>query len=237
MRIAIMQPYFLPYIGYFSLIKHTDKFILLDEVQFIRHGWIERNRVLKQTGGWTYIKVPIIKDAGRDTLIKNIRIDNQQNWKEKILAQLEHYKKIAPHYRSTILILNEIFAKEYDDIVSLNESALEVICAYLGLEAEISVFSKMNLPIDVVMSADEWALHICKAIGNVQEYWNPEGGVGFFDVNKYARNEIGIRFIKLKQTQYFQGELGFEANLSIIDLLMFNDVIKANQLIDEFYFL
>ncbi len=237
MRIAIMQPYFLPYIGYFSLIKHTDKFVLLDEVQFIRHGWIERNRILKQTGGWTYIKVPIIKSNGRNTLIKNILIDNQQNWKEKILAQLQYYKKIAPNYPVVIKILNELFNEEYKDIVSLNKAAIKSICTYLGFKAEISVYSEMNLSIEKVNSADEWALNICKAIGNVKEYWNPEGGTSFFDINKYFKNRITVRFIKLKQNQYFQGGLGFEPNLSVIDLLMFHDVTKANQLIDEFYFL
>lgn len=237
MRIAIMQPYFMPYIGYFSLIKHTNKFVLLDEVQFIRHGWIERNRVLKQNGGWTYIKVPVIKNVGRDTLIKNIRIDNKQSWREKIFAQLLHYKKIAPHYLEVIRLLNDLFRNEYEDIVSLNKAALEIVCAYLGFEAQISIFSEMGLSIEDVNSADEWALNICKAIGNIKEYWNPEGGMVFFDPNKYARNAIELRFIRTMQNQYFQGGSGFEPNLSIIDLVMFNDVKKVNQLIDEFYLL
>lgn len=59
MRLGIMQPYFFPYIGYFSLMKQVDEFILLDDVQFIRHGWIERNRILKPSGGWQYIAIPL----------------------------------------------------------------------------------------------------------------------------------------------------------------------------------
>lgn len=237
MRIAIMQPYFFPYIGYFSLIKHTDKFVLLDDVQFIRHGWIERNRVLKQTGGWVYVKVPIIKNDGRNTFIKNIKIDNAQDWKKKILAQLRHYKKIAIHYSTVIEILNSVFKNDHKDIVSLNKAALEVVCEYLGFEARISVFSEMGLSIEEVNAPDEWALNICKAIGNVKEYWNPEGGTSFFDVNKYVNSGIEVRFIKCNPIQYFQGDLSFEPNLSIIDLLMFNDVKKANQLIDDLYFI
>ena len=97
MKLGIMQPYFFPYIGYFSLIKHTDDFILLDTVQFIRHGWIERNRILKPSDGWQYIMVPLKKHS-RETLIKNIEINNEQQWKEKILAQLQHYKKQAPYF-------------------------------------------------------------------------------------------------------------------------------------------
>ena len=98
MKLAIMQPYFMPYIGYISLIKNTDQFILFDTVQFIRHGWIERNRILKPNEGWQYIQVPLIKDNGRDTVIKNVRINNAENWKSKIIAQLQHYKKKAPNY-------------------------------------------------------------------------------------------------------------------------------------------
>ena len=97
MRLGIMQPYFMPYLGYFSLIKNTDEFILFDTVQFIRHGWIERNRILKPSGGWQYFQVPIIKENGRETVIKNVRINNSENWKSKILAQLQHYKKKAPY--------------------------------------------------------------------------------------------------------------------------------------------
>ena len=237
MKISIMQPYFFPYLGYFSLIKHTDRFILLDDVQFIRHGWIERNRILRQAGGWIYIKVPITKKDGRSTLIKNIKIDNKTNWKDKILAQLHHYKKIAPYYPEVIKTIVNLFKDEFNDIVSLNKAALESVCIYLGIEHQISVYSAMGLSIEKVNSPDEWALNICKAIENVNEYWNPEGGAGLFDINKYTQNDIKIRFIKLRQIQYLQGNSGFEANLSIIDLLMFNSINSANQLIDEFYFL
>ncbi len=98
MKVAIMQPYFMPYIGYISLIKHSDVFILFDPVQFIRHGWIERNRILKQNEGWLYIQVPLLK-SGRDTLIQDCLIDNSKDWKNKILSQLQIYKK-----KSTLLL-------------------------------------------------------------------------------------------------------------------------------------
>ena len=77
MKLAIMQPYFFPYLGYLSLIKNTDRFILFDTVQFIRHGWIERNRVLKQGDGWQYISIPLEKHE-QTTLIKDIKIKNTE---------------------------------------------------------------------------------------------------------------------------------------------------------------
>ena len=91
MKVAIMQPYFFPYLGYFGLINHTEKFILFDTVQFIRHGWIERNRILKPMEDWQYIAVPLKKHSQK-TLIKDIEINNSIDWKNKIFAQLTHYK-------------------------------------------------------------------------------------------------------------------------------------------------
>ena len=100
MKLAIMQPYFSPYLGYFSLIKHTDNFILLDTVQFIRHGWIERNRILKPGWDtWQYIKVPLEKHS-KNSIIKDIRIKTNQDWKRKLISQLVHYKKRAPFYQN-----------------------------------------------------------------------------------------------------------------------------------------
>lgn len=229
-----MQPYFMPYLGYFSLIKHTDLFILFDTVQFIRHGWIERNRILKQTGGWQYIQVPLIKSNGHSTLIKDVRINNQDNWKGKIIAQLQHYKKKAPYYYKTISLLEDVFSCDYDDIVSLNNNALQVICRYLGINTKIEVFSKMNLSIAQATAPDEWALNICKAIEGADEYWNPPGGLYFFDRMKYEKEGIKLCFQQVNLEQYNQSVLPFEAGLSIVDVLMFNSPEEINNMLNKY---
>lgn len=234
MKLAIMQPYFFPYLGYFSLIKHTDKFILLDEVQFIRHGWIERNRVLKQGGGWLYIMVPIVKSDGRDTLIKNIIIDNRKPWKDKIIAQLAHYKKIAPNYFPVIRILKDLFDNEYNDIVSLNKSTLIAFSHYLGLNPDIQVFSQMNLKIDEPKEPDDWALYICKNLKEVKEYINPSGGMEFFKKHKYENAGICLKFQKFRLTDYSQKREPFEPGLSIIDVMMFNSIEQIHEMLDNF---
>jgi hypothetical protein len=162
-KAAIMQPYFFPYIGYISLIKHTDRFILLDTVQFIRHGWIERNRICKQPDGWVYIKVPLIKDH-RETLIKEKLIDNNQDWKNKIISQLQPYKKIAPYYVDVMRFITQLFEQDFKDIVTLNKTSLEQVCKYLGINKKIDVFSLMSLHIDPVSAPDEWALNICRVL-------------------------------------------------------------------------
>ena len=234
MRLGIMQPYFMPYLGYFSLIKNTDEFILFDTVQFIRHGWIERNRILKPNGGWQYFQVPIIKENGRETVIKNVRINNSENWKSKILAQLQHYKKKAPYYKVVIELLSDVFNSDYSDIVSLNKVSLERICKYLGIDREIIVFSEMCLDIAPVTAPDEWALNICKAMGEVDEYWNPVGGLSFFDKSKYYNAGINIYFQEMVLTPYRQLGDEFESGMSIIDVMMFNSPESINEMLDNF---
>ena len=233
MKIGIMQPYFMPYLGYISLIKHTDKFILFDTVQFIRHGWIERNRIMKPDEGWQYVQVPLVKFS-QDTLIKDVLINNSIDWKWKMLAQLQHYKKKAPNYFVTIQLLEDIFSSNFEDIVSLNQLVLKKICLYLGMNKNIEIFSRMNLKIEEAKAPDEWALNICKSIGGATEYWNPPGGESFFDKSKYDRENIMLKFQKINLIEYNQKRTAFEAGLSIIDVLMFNSVEEINQMLDNY---
>lgn len=233
MKIGIMQPYFFPYLGYLSLIKHTDKFILFDTVQFIRHGWIERNRILKPDGGWQYIQVPLIKFPQK-TNIKDVKINNASDWKGKILAQIQHYKKKARYFNDTVNFCQEIFASEFDDIVSLNHRVLEKLCEYLGFKRKIEIFSLMDLPIEEVKAPDEWALNICKAIGNVSEYWNPPGGKSFFSKGKYEAEKIGLKFHTINISNYDQKQETFEPGLSIIDVMMFNNICEINSMLDQY---
>lgn len=240
MRLAIMQPYFMPYIGYFSLIKHTDEFVLFDPVQYIRHGWIERNRILKQTGGWQYVQVPVILENGRDTLIQDALVNNKEQWQQRMLAQLQHYKKRAPYYWKVVKLLNDVFAEEYVDITHLNKKALQVVCNYLGIYRKFPIFSEMELHIGPVNAPDEWALRICEAWNKeesgekVDWYINPIGGTEFFDRNKYEDAGIHIAFQQMELTEYDQRAVSFEAGLSILDVLMFNSPEEINAMLDKF---
>src|SRR5574344_2589560 len=136
MKLGIMQPYFFPYLGYISLIKHTDEFILFDPVQFIHHGWIERNRILKPFDknkqvvpgeNWQYIAVPLEKQD-REITIKNIKINNSIDWKNKIIEQLNCYKKRAPYYDATMNVIRKALDIDTNNIVELNSHILKTIC-------------------------------------------------------------------------------------------------------------
>lgn len=236
MKLGIMQPYFFPYIGYISLIKNTDEFILFDTVQFIKHGWIERNRILKPGGDWQYIAVPLEKHS-RDTKIIDIKIKNTEDWKSKILSQLVHYKKRAPYYNETIKVIERALDIETDSITELNKYVLETVCEYIGFTPIIKIFSEMNLEIERVNAPDEWALNICRALGNVSEYWNPPGGVEFFDEQKYVDAGITLRFQSVNIEPYIQRIGYFEPGLSIIDVMMFNTPEEINKMLDNYAFI
>jgi len=200
MRLAIMQPYFLPYIGYFQLINCADEFILFDTPQFIRHGWIERNSLIQIDGNKFYIQVPLVK-SGRDTIIKDKVINNNSDWKLKILAQMTHYKKKAPFYCETLEVINEIFKTDKDSITLLNKNGIIKVCEYLDIRTRIKIWSEMNISFDGATSPDEWALNICKLL-NANEYINPIGGLEFFDTTKYKNDGISISFLKSQNHVY-----------------------------------
>ncbi len=232
MKLAIMQPYFFPYLGYFSLIKIADEFILFDTPQYIRHGWIERNRILKLDGDPLYIKVPLQKHR-RETAIKDIVINNEVNWKNKIKAQLDSYKKSAPYFNLVIELLDTIFEKEYTSIVDLNFNILEIICDFLEIKTPIKIWSKMDVEIDEVHAPDEWALNICKSL-KADSYFNPVGGIDFFDRRKYINSGIEINFLQYKPEYYDQLGQEFVANLSILDVLMFNTKEEIQKMLQDY---
>jgi len=232
MKTAIMQPYFFPYLGYYALIKSVDLFILFDTPQYIRHGWIDRNRILKPNGEPLYIKVPLKKHGSR-TSIDRLIINNDEKWKDKLLAQLVPYKRKAPNYWKVLSLIKEILDIETESIVKLNHFTLSKTCEYLGIDTPINIWSEMNISIKEVNAPDEWALNICKAI-NADIYYNPIGGTSFFDRAKYKDANIDLKFLEIEALPYNQNLKEFVPFLSIIDVLMFCDIDKASLLLNNY---
>jgi len=231
--VAIMQPYFFPYLGYFALIKYSDMFILFDTPQFIRHGWIERNRILKQEGnGWIYIKVPLVKHS-QEAIIRDIRIRNDESWQNKILEQIKHYRKRARFYKEVRDLVADVILYECSTITDVDRRSIEAVCYYLDIDIPILVFSEMGLSIDEVRSADEWALNISKAL-EFKRYINPMGGMSFFDRQKYDDVGIDLKFMQLNLQPYKQFDNPFESGLSIIDVMMFNSPDEIRDMLDNF---
>ena len=236
MKIAVMQPYFFPYLGYFSLIAASDYWIYFDTPQYIRHGWVNRNRILKPSKeDWQYITVPLEKHS-RNEQIMNVYPKNN-NWQAKLLAQLEHYRKAAPFYKEVYSLVADVvnYAEPGKSISSISIKSVEAVCEYCGLELRSEVFSQMNLDIGTVSEPDEWALEITRSLQGTT-YINPIGGKEFFSKEKYREASIELHFLKPIIQSYDQKNKKFIPRLSIIDTLMVcspndvKDMIKKYEL-------
>lgn len=232
MKLAGMQPYFFPYLGYFGLIRHSDIFIIADNVQYIERGWIRRNRILSPMEGWQYIGVPLLK-CSHTASIAEMRINDGEPWRERILRQVQHYSKKAPYYNEVIRFLEQTLTLETDSISELNVHLLDQTCRYIGIPFNAEVFSQMNVAVKKANAPDEWALNTCKALG-AHTYINPPGGMEFYDPGKYALAGIELEFLKVNCRPYDQRNGVFEEGLSILDVMMFNTPVQIQAMLDDY---
>lgn len=232
-----MQPYFFPYIGYFSLIKNTDKWIVFDTVQYIKKGWMNRNRIINPFKPESiYISVPIKKHE-KSIMIKDVQIAKDDEYKDKIMGQIKSsYKKRAPFYSDVADLVFECLNYNTAYLSELNVKCLKETCSFLDIPFEYSIYSKMNLVIDEVNNAGEWALNISKAL-NANEYINPYGGIDIFEKQKFINNNIDLKFLKPIFREYDQKKPVFIEGLSIIDIMMFNDKQVINDMLNDFYYI
>ena len=222
-----MQPYFFPYIGYFNLIYQVQLWIVFDTVQFIRHGWINRNRILHPQEGWQYIIVPTQKHD-QTIAIKDVRITSDSRWVDKLLGQLHHYKKKAPYYNNVINLVLDCVHYPGNSLSRLNVICLEHVCAYLEIPFRFSFFSEMDLNLGSIEGPGDWALKIAQVLG-AHEYINAPGGADLFDRSKFDDAGIKLTIQKPVDFIYDTDGYGFQPNLSIIDVMMWNspEVIRS----------
>jgi hypothetical protein len=227
MRLGIMQPYFFPYLGYFDLINRVDRWIIFDTAQYIRHGWVNRNRILHPTEGWQYILVPLVKHS-RDSAINDVQTKDPSEWRPRILGQISHYRKRAPYFPQTYRLVEECLGTDQQNLAQLNAIILIKVCAYLGIAFNYTLFSEMNLTIGPVVTPGDWALRISEAI-KADEYLNPPGGEDLFDRAQFAAAGIRLRIQETFEFSYACPGYKFEPNLSVVDALMWNspETVKA----------
>lgn len=232
MKLAIMQPYFFPYIGYWQLIHAADCFVLFDDAQYMRHGWINRNRILRPGGGWQYILVPLKKHTVAES-IKNVQVHPDKKWKELIIGQLAHYKKKARYFdEANEMVRDSLFSNNEQGIAAINFAIIKKLCAWLGIEKEIIVSSEQNFDYAHVGDAGEWALRIAEQMG-ASEYINPISGAALFNREKFSASNIMLSFLKPQEIVYSQRGV-FEPSLSIIDVLMFNGIEGTKGLLKNY---
>ena len=203
-----------------------------DEAQYIRHGWINRNRILKPNGGWQYILVPLDKHHATES-IKNVQEHPDEQWRGRIIRQLAHYKKYAGYFDETNdLVINSLNDINGQSIAAINFSIIKKVCAYLDIRKEFIASSEQNFDFKNVGDAGEWALRIAEQM-KATEYVNPVAGAMLFDTEKFSASRIKLSFLTSQEVVYSQPG-SFEPCLSIIDVLMFNGKEGTKDLLNKY---
>lgn len=225
MKLAIMQPYLFPYLGYFQLMQAADAFVIYDDVNYIKKGWINRNYILSQ--GQALRITLSLHGASSNLPINQISVGGNQ---EKLLKTIRQNYSRAPQFAITFPVVEEILLQKEKNLANFLEHGLRRISSHLGLRPEWHVSSSLEK--DTGLRGQEKVLFICEKLG-ATEYINLPGGMALYDRECFARRNIRLSFIQPRPAAYNQFGRDFVPNLSIIDAMMFNDQEKCQELLRE----
>lgn len=221
-----MQPYFFPYIGYWQLIKASDTFVIFDDVNFKKKGWINRNLIYGNSGP-QYLTLPL-KNASQNHLIKEIEINET---KPKFNEILRHSYTKAPQYERMItLILKLIYSNKKNLADYLELQIREISC---HLEMNVNIIRSSDINYDKNNDANGKVLEIASILG-AKTYINLPGGRAIYDPKMFEAKDIELSFISTNKIIYPQKNSLFIPNLSIIDVFMFNSAQDVSNLLNGF---
>ncbi len=220
MKLAIMQPYLFPYIGYYQLINSVEKFVVYDDVNFIKQGWINRNNVLVN-GKPSLFTVPLENQSSFTKINETLISDKfYPIWKKKFLRTIEQNYNKAPFFKEVFPMIKSTFDIETNSLSILALNSLKMVAVYIGIttvfEDTSVVYKNQNL------TSQKRVIDICKK-ENAEVYINPIGGLDLYSKADFLENNITLTFIKSDKIIYKQFNAEFVPYLSIIDVLMFND--------------
>ena len=213
MRVAVHQPQYLPWLGYFDKMDRVDCFVLLDDVQFTKNEWQNRNRI-KTASGWQWLTVPVLHRFRQP--ISAVRINDTAPWRRKHRQALLANYAGAPAFESHRPFVAELYGREWERLVDLSLAALTYLAAALGIGTKLLPASALGLP--DATDATARLIAIGRALG-ADTYLSGAGGRGYLDVGRFERAGIGVAFQTFECPVYPQRFGAFEANLSIVDLL------------------
>jgi hypothetical protein len=223
MKLGIMQPYFLPYIGYFQLIESVDKFIVYDNIKYTKKGWINRNRFL-QNGKDVLFSLPLKKDSDfLDVRDRQISADFNS---AKFLNQLREAYRKAPCFGQAFPLVESIVLQKETNLFKYLFNSIQGICDYVGITSELVVSSAMQ--IDHSLQNKDKVIALCKCAG-ANTYINAIGGQELYSKSEFETNGLALKFIKTRPFTYKQFDNEFVPWLSIVDLMMFNsrEILKG----------
>lgn len=227
MKIAVMQPYFFPYIGYFQMIKAVDTFVFYDDVNFIKNGWINRNRILIN-GQASYFTLQL-KDASSFKLINEISFND--NRKKLLKSVVVSYSK-APYFREVFDLIERCLYIEALGVSTIAINSVIEVANYLNLHTTFEVSSEKYVETKGLDRAQR-LIEICK-INNANTYINAIGGATLYDKGFFKQYNIELSFINPKKIVYQQFKNDFVPWLSIIDVLMFNSTREVQIMLDNY---
>lgn len=229
LSIAIMQPYFFPYIGYWQLIKSADKFVIYDDVNYIKQGWINRNRILENAEAKYYNL--LLRKASSNKLINEIEIINDEKTKNKMIKRLYSCYSKAPYYSDIIELIEKCIDYRINNLALFLKHQIQLICDYLSIKTEIILSSNLKKNND--LKKEFKLFEICKLL-NENVYINTIGGTTLYSKEQFEKEKINLLFLENLEISYKQFSNNFIPNLSIIDVLMFNSIEKTKTYLEEY---
>jgi len=228
MKIAIMQPYLFPYIGYFQLIYAVDKFVVLDDVNFINRGWINRNKILVN-GKEHLFSIPIKKVSQNKLILECVLSD--ELWQKKFLKTIEMNYKKAPFFTEVFQLISNIVNSQEKNLSLFIFHHIKRIFEFLNLE--ICIIPSSSVYETIGLKAQEKIINICIK-EKATHYINPIGGTELYDKKRFTQENIQLNFLKTNDIIYSQNSNNFIGCLSIIDVLMFNSKIDITDMLGNY---
>ena len=229
MKLAIMQPYFFPYIGYFQLISASDLFVLHDDVQYITGGWVNRNRILLN-GEDRMITFPVQKAAHSMPINERSYVGDNKGLRRFVNQIKQAYAK-APDYQQVFPLFEELLTYHDRNVARFNENLIRRICDFVGITTRI--VNSSGLDKDNSLKGQDRVLDICQRVG-ATDYTNPVGGVGLYHQAAFEARGITLRFLSAQDERYPQLGGQWIPFLSIIDVLMFNSRAEVQRLLGKY---
>ena len=226
MKLAIMQPYLFPYISYFQLINAVDKFVIYDDVNYIKQGWINRNYILAK--GKKHLMSLELKGASSFKPINQIEVGGNRKRLTKTIFQA--YTK-APFFKEVFPVIEKSINIDDNNLASYITNSLQNITDFLDIQTKLVLSSRIEKNNDLKGQAR--VLDICKSL-KAKQYINAIGGRDLYSKSEFNKYAITLLFIKTKDIAYKQFNNEFIPGLSIIDVLMFNSLDEIKKMLNEY---
>ncbi len=214
MKIGILQPGYLPWLGFFEQLHKTDLFVFYDDVQYDKGGWRNRNRI-KTANGVQWLTVPVFASLSESLNVNEIRIDNKVNWRKKHLSAIRLNYGRSRYFKKYIDIFEETYSREWEYLVDVDIYLIKALATSLGICDKIFVRSS---ELDIHGDRISRLIDICKHF-NADIFYEGAAGKNYIDSEVFSREKIEIEFQDYKHPVYDQLYGDFVPYMSIIDLL------------------